>query len=175
MSEKEQGKYDVEIIAGSSSDFEAIEKSELMDILNACGVTWRLSSLSAHRNPYDLDRFVQLSKETAKVFIGIAGMAAALPGTIAAHARTKPVIGVALSSDILDGMDAAFAISRMPSGVPVAFTGWNKTGLYNAGILAVQMIAAVGSHELQGKLLAHNMKTDKPPKIGYKTSDTGGA
>ena len=121
------------ILSGSKSD-EEIAKAA-MEVLNVFGVPCRYEVASAHRNPDKVDRLVRES--TAQVFVGIAGMSAALPGVIAAR-TSKPVIGVPVNST-LDGLDALLSIAQMPPNVPVACVGIGMGK--NAGLLAVQILA----------------------------------
>lgn len=126
----------VSIIMGSTSDLPIMEKAaKLLDELQ---VPFEMNALSAHRTPEAVETF---SKGAAgrgiRVIIAAAGMAAHLPGVIAAS-TTVPVIGVPIKST-LEGMDALLAIVQMPPGIPVATVGINAA--QNAGILAVQMLA----------------------------------
>ncbi len=126
------------ILIGSTSDSKYAELCQ--NILNDLGIENRLEVSSAHRQP---DRTDQLSKTAAKngyeVVICMAGMAAALPGVVAA--RTKlPVIGVPLPAT-LDGIDSLLAIAQMPAGVPVATMGIGKAGAKNAAILSARILA----------------------------------
>lgn len=126
------------ILIGSKSDSKYAE--ECRTILNDLGIDNTLEISSAHRQP---DRTDQLSKTAAKngfeVVICMAGMAAALPGVVAA--RTKlPVIGVPLPAT-LEGIDSLLAIAQMPSGVPVATMGIGKAGAKNAAILSARILA----------------------------------
>ena len=101
-------------------------------------IPFELNALSAHRTPEEVTDFARNAKARGlKVIIAAAGMAAHLPGVIAAQ-TTVPVIGVPIKSS-LEGMDALLAIVQMPPGIPVATVGINA-GL-NAAILAVQMLA----------------------------------
>jgi 5-(carboxyamino)imidazole ribonucleotide mutase len=100
---------------------------------------------SAHRTP-DLLRDL-IRNTTARVFIGVAGLSAALPGTIAAY-TTKPVIGVPVSGKL--NLDAVLSVSQMPPGVPVAAVGLDRGE--NAGILAVEILA------LKDERLAEKLK-----------------
>jgi len=131
------------IILGSRSDKQVVEESKMLDILDDVGASWELSIISAHRNSDKLQRYCAAMKLSgALVFIGVAGMAAHLPGAIATNVHARlPVIGVPLVSDILDGLDALFSMARMPKGIPVAVTGIGESALYNAAILACQIIA----------------------------------
>lgn len=126
----------VSIIMGSTSDLPIMEKAA--KLLNEFKIPFEMHALSAHRTPAEVETF---AKEAAgrgiKVIIAGAGMAAALPGVIAAN-TTLPVIGVPISAT-LSGMDALLAIVQMPPGIPVATVAVN--GAMNAGILAVEMLA----------------------------------
>ena len=126
----------VSIIMGSTSDLPVMEKAcKLLDELQ---VPFEVNALSAHRTPDAVEQFAQTAKDRGvKVIIAGAGMAAALPGVIAAS-TTLPVIGVPIKG-MLDGLDALLSIVQMPPGIPVATVGVN--GAQNAAILACQMLA----------------------------------
>ena len=126
----------VSIIMGSTSDLPVMEKAcKLLDELQ---VPFEVNALSAHRTPEAVETFAKGAKERGlKVIIAAAGMAAALPGVIAAS-TTLPVIGVPIKG-MLDGLDAMLSIIQMPPGIPVATVGVN--GAQNAAILAVEMLA----------------------------------
>jgi 5-(carboxyamino)imidazole ribonucleotide mutase len=116
--------------------------------LNDMQVPFEMNALSAHRTPQEVEAFAAGAAERGiKVIIAGAGMAAALPGVIAAG-TTVPVIGVPIKG-MLDGLDAMLSIIQMPPGIPVATVGVN--GAQNAGILAVEMLALADS-ELARKL-----------------------
>ena len=101
-------------------------------------VPFEVNALSAHRTPEAVETFARSAKERGiRVIIAGAGMAAALPGVIAAS-TTLPVIGVPIKG-MLDGLDAMLSIIQMPPGIPVATVGVN--GAQNAAILAVEMLA----------------------------------
>ena len=121
---------------GSTSDLPVMEKAcQLLDQLQ---VPFEVNALSAHRTPSEVEYFAQDAKPRGiKVIIAAAGMAAALPGVIAAN-TTLPVIGVPIKG-MLDGLDAMLSIIQMPPGIPVATVGVNAA--QNAAILAVQMLA----------------------------------
>ena len=147
----------VSIIMGSTSDLPVMEKAA--QLLNDLHVPFEMNALSAHRTPEAVEEFAKNARSRGiKVIIAAAGMAAHLPGVIAAS-TSLPVIGVPIKSS-LDGMDALLAIVQMPPGIPVATVGIN--GALNAGILAVQMLA-VGDEQLQDKLAAY--KEDLKKKI----------
>ena len=126
----------VSIIMGSTSDMPVLEKAA--KLLDEFEIPFEINVLSAHRTPQEVTDFANnASKRGLKVIIAAAGMAAHLPGVIAAQ-TTVPVIGVPIKST-LEGMDALLAIVQMPPGIPVATVGINA-GL-NAAILAVQMLS----------------------------------
>ena len=126
----------VSIIMGSTSDMPVLEKAA--KLLDEVEIPFEINALSAHRTPQEVTDFANnASKRGLKVIIAAAGMAAHLPGVIAAQ-TTVPVIGVPIKST-LEGMDALLAIVQMPPGIPVATVGINA-GL-NAAILAVQMLS----------------------------------
>jgi 5-(carboxyamino)imidazole ribonucleotide mutase len=126
---------DVAVILGSASDRAIADKA--IEVLAKNGVSYDLQVLSAHRNPDELDAYVR--KSDAKVFIAIAGLAAALPGVVAARTM-KPVIGVPVSAK-LGGLDALLSIVQMPRGVPVACVGIDNGD--NAAHLAIRILQAV--------------------------------
>ncbi|HEY3274838.1 MAG TPA: 5-(carboxyamino)imidazole ribonucleotide mutase [Methanocella sp.] len=125
---------DVAVILGSASDRAIADKA--IDVLAKSNISYDLQVLSAHRNPDELDAYVR--KSDAKVFITIAGLAAALPGVVAARTR-KPVIGVPVSAK-LGGLDALLSIVQMPKGVPVACVGIDNGD--NAAHLAIRILEA---------------------------------
>ena len=126
----------VSIIMGSTSDLPVMEKAaQLLDELE---IPFEINALSAHRTPAEVEKFAREAKGRGlRVIIAAAGMAAALPGVIAAN-TTLPVVGVPIKG-MLDGLDALLSIVQMPPGIPVATVGIN--GSLNAALLAVQMIA----------------------------------
>jgi len=136
---------DVLIVLGSKTDAEVGKKAEA--ILKEFGVPHEMIVSSAHRTPDELQRIVKSSD--AKVFIAIAGLSAALPGTIAAH-TTRPVVGVPVSGKL--NLDSILSITQMPPGVPVAGVGLDRGE--NAALLAVQILA-VADAELAKKLREH--------------------
>ena len=126
----------VSIIMGSTSDMPVLEKAA--KLLDEFEIPFEINALSAHRTPQEVTDFANTaSTRGLKVIIAAAGMAAHLPGVIAAQ-TTVPVIGVPIKST-LEGMDALLALVQMPPGIPVAPAGINA-GL-NAAILAVQMLS----------------------------------
>jgi 5-(carboxyamino)imidazole ribonucleotide mutase len=126
----------VSIIMGSTSDLPVMEKACRQ--LDELQVPFEVNALSAHRTPEAVEQFAHEAKGRGlKVIIAAAGMAAALPGVIAAQ-TTLPVIGVPIKG-MLDGLDALLSIVQMPPGIPVATVGVNAA--QNAAILAVEMLA----------------------------------
>lgn len=146
----------VAIIMGSNSDLPKVEPAIFM--LKKFGVNVDVRCFSAHRTPDELDFFVkEASNNGTEAIIAAAGMAAALPGVIAAK-TILPVIGVPISGSNLEGMDALLSIVQMPPGIPVATVAIN--GSKNAAYLALQIIA--NKHEeIKEKLLEDrlDMKT----------------
>lgn len=127
----------VSIIMGSTSDLPVMEKAA--QLLNDFHIPFEINALSAHRTPEAVEEFAKnAANRGIKVIIAAAGMAAALPGVIAAN-TTLPVIGVPIKGSVLDGVDALYSIIQMPPGIPVATVAIN--GAMNAAILAVQMLA----------------------------------
>ena len=121
---------------GSTSDLQVMEKAAAY--LNEMQIPFEMNALSAHRTPEAVERFARgVAGRGIKVIIAAAGMAAHLPGVIAAM-TTVPVIGVPIKSG-MEGMDALLAIVQMPPGIPVATVGVNAA--LNAAILASQMLA----------------------------------
>jgi len=141
----------VQIIMGSKSDNEVAEKAE--KILKEFGVNYKIDVASAHRTPDFLKTLVE--KNNAAVFIGIAGLSAALPGSIAAH-TTKPVIGVPVSGKV--NLDSILSIIQMPPGIPVAAVGLDRGD--NAALLAVEILA-VNNKKLKDKLQKYRIKMKK--------------
>lgn len=139
----------VSIIMGSTSDLPVMEKAARF--LDEMGIPFEMNALSAHRTPAEVEDFArQAQGRGLRVIIAGAGMAAALPGVIAAG-TTVPVIGVPVKG-MLDGLDALLSIVQMPPGIPVATVGVN--GALNAAILAAEMLA-LADGELASKLLAY--------------------
>jgi 5-(carboxyamino)imidazole ribonucleotide mutase len=131
---------------GSTSDLPVMEKA--CKWLEEQEIPFEMNALSAHRTPDAVEQFAKGAKARGvKVIIAGAGMAAALPGVIAAS-TPLPVIGVPIKG-MLDGLDAMLSIIQMPPGIPVATVGVN--GAQNAAILAAEMIA-LGDEEIAKKV-----------------------
>ena len=132
----------VSIIMGSTSDWPVMEKAA--KILDEFKIPFEINALSAHRTPERVEEFAKNAKKRGiKVIIAAAGMAAHLPGVIAAM-TSLPVIGVPIKAS-LEGLDAILSILQMPPGIPVATVTLN--GAQNAGILAAQILA-VGDKDI---------------------------
>lgn len=139
----------VSIIMGSTSDLKIMEKAALF--LDGMEIPFEIHALSAHRTPEAVEDFAENAEERGlQVIIAGAGMAAHLPGVIAAS-TSVPVIGVPISAT-LDGMDALLAIVQMPPGIPVATVGIDNA--LNAAILAAQILA-IGDTVVNGMLKAY--------------------
>jgi len=141
----------IRIIMGSSSDMPVAEKAKA--IFEEFGITHDIKIASAHRTPDVLQNLVK--KSDADLFIGIAGLSAALPGTIAAH-TIKPVIGVPVSGKI--NLDAILSIIQMPPGIPVGAVGLDRGE--NAALLAVEILALYNT-KLTKKLREYRKKMRK--------------
>ncbi len=160
----------VSIIMGSTSDLPVMQKAA--DFFEQMEIPFEMNALSAHRTPEAVEKFAKEAADKGiKVIIAGAGMAAHLPGVIAAMTPI-PIIGVPIKAT-LDGMDALLAIVQMPPGIPVATVAIN--GALNAGILAAQMMA-IGNKELFEKTVAYkeNLKgkivkaNEDLAKVSYK-------
>jgi len=158
----------VSIIMGSASDLPVMEKAAAL--LNEFEIPFELLALSAHRTPAEVESYARTASERGiEVIIAAAGMAAALPGVIAANTQL-PVIGVPIKGAVLDGVDALYSIVQMPPGIPVATVGIN--GSLNAAILATQILA------LKDKTVADKLaeyKKSLKEKIVKANEELGGA
>ena len=129
----------VAVLIGSKSDEEAMKGCT--DYLTKFGIPYDLSVLSAHRNPDQTAAFVRRAEASGyAVFIAAAGMAAHLPGFVAAL-TTLPVIGVPLAGSELHGVDALYSIVQMPAGIPVATVAVGPAGAKNSAVLAAEILA----------------------------------
>jgi len=131
------------MILGSKSDMPVAEKAE--KILKKFSVDYEIKVASAHRTPDYLKKLIEDS--AADVFIGVAGLSAALPGSIAAH-TIKPVIGVPVSGKV--NFDSILSIVQMPPGIPVGAVGLDRGD--NAALLAIQILS------IKDKKLSDEMK-----------------
>ncbi|MBV9349277.1 MAG: 5-(carboxyamino)imidazole ribonucleotide mutase [Patescibacteria group bacterium] len=162
----------VGIIMGSDSDLTVMKAAA--DVLEAeFGIASSVTALSAHRAPEEVAAYARTAGEQGlKVIIAGAGVAAHLPGVIAAF-TPLPVIGVPIKSSATAGIDSLFAIAQMPPGVPVATVAIN--GAKNAGILAAEMIGT-GDAAVREKVMAYKEKmrdevvgkAEKMQEYGFK-------
>jgi 5-(carboxyamino)imidazole ribonucleotide mutase len=139
------------VILGSKSDARVGEK--VTKALDKLKITYRIVIASAHRTPKYLMELVE--KSEADIFIGVAGLAAALPGAIASHTH-RPVIGVPVSGKV--NLDSILSITQMPPGVPVAAVGLDNGE--NAAILAAEMLA-IKDKELERRLKEYREERSK--------------
>lgn len=156
-------KAKVSIIMGSTSDLGVMEGTA--KVLDELEIPFEINALSAHRTPEEVEKFAKGAKDRGiQVIIAAAGMAAHLPGVIAAM-TPLPVIGVPINAS-LNGLDAMLAILQMPPGIPVATVAIN--GARNAGILAVQMMA-LGDEVLMNRFI--KFKEELKEKIVIANKD----
>ena len=140
---------------GSTSDLPVMEKAA--EILNNFRIPFEMNALSAHRTPDEVEKFAKNAEARGiKVIIAAAGMAAHLPGVIAAM-TPLPVIGVPIKAS-LEGLDSIFSILQMPPGIPVATVGVNAA--QNAGILAAQIIAT-GDKKIMSEVVKYKESLKK--------------
>lgn len=145
---------------GSESDLPTMEKAHA--VLDRFGVSHETEVMSAHRKPARVSEYASSAADRGlKVLIAGAGLAAHLPGVVAAH-TTLPVIGVPLYQEGLAGADALYSCVQMPPGVPVATVAIG--GSKNAAVLAVQMIAT-GDDELMAKLRDYKKELSEGLKL----------
>ena len=135
---------------GSTSDLPVMEKA--CQFFEEMEIPFEVNALSAHRTPAEVSEFARNAHSRGiEVIIAGAGMAAALPGVIAAETHL-PVIGVPIKGSVLEGLDATLAILQMPPGIPVATVAIN--GALNAAILAAQIMSN-GDASLREKMIAY--------------------
>ncbi len=141
----------VGMVMGSASDWETMRHCAQQ--LSSFGVPFETRVLSAHRTPDELQEWIGSAEARGvEVFIAAAGMAAALPGVVAAH-TARPVLGVPMESK-LSGLDSLLSMVQMPAGIPVGTLAVGRAGAVNAAILATQILA--GRHErLRGVVADH--------------------
>ena len=155
----------ISIVLGSQSDLETVQPCQ--DILKEFDVGYELKILSAHRQPKALVKYVEsVSGKGIKIFIAAAGMAAALPGVIAAH-TILPVVGVPAESKSLKGMDSLLSIVQMPGGVPVACMAIGRSGAKNSAIFALQVLA-LSDRNIRNKFLNYKKKLAKVTALKHK-------
>ena len=152
MSEKQ-----VLILMGSDSDLEAMQ--QVTKALSKFDIGYDMHVASAHRSPKKVAKLVESAREHGfRVIVAGAGMAAHLAGVVAAH-TTLPVIGVPMAASSLGGTDALLSTVQMPPGIPVATVGIGGPGAYNAGMLAVAILASSDAQsDLAARLDAYRLE-----------------
>lgn len=142
----------VGVVMGSRSDWDTMR--HCVDQLDAFGVPCDVRVLSAHRTPDELAAWIASAEEQGvEVFVAAAGMAAALPGVVAAQ-TTLPVLGVPMEGKLLGGLDSLLSMVQMPGGIPVGTLAIGKAGAVNAAILATQILG-LGHPELRTAVRSH--------------------
>lgn len=145
----------VGILMGSKSDWETMQAAA--KILTEFGISHEAKVASAHRSPELVTNFVTTAESRGiKVIIAAAGLAAHLPGVVAAQ-TLLPVLGVPMHSNALGGLDALLSIAQMPGGVPVGTLAIGSHGAKNAALLAIRILA-ISQPELRQKLAAYHVK-----------------
>ena len=175
---------DVAIILGSESDLKSFYEAKVTDVFEQIGVGYELSVISAHRNNAELSEYVCGALASGiRLFWAIAGMAAALPGDVAAKVKGRAVVlGTPLpSSDCPNALDALVAMSRMPPGVPVGIpavaaegsevliAGVGVSGLKNTALL-IANIAALSDEVVSASLQQYFARNTKPAKVRIQKS-----
>lgn len=157
----------VSIIMGSTSDLPVMEKAA--KLLDEMHVPFEMNALSAHRTPEAVEEFAKnAAGRGIKVIIAAAGMAAALPGVIAAN-TTLPVIGVPVKGSVLDGVDALYSIIQMPPGIPVATVAIN--GAMNAASIGTtEIYTHIDRNMLRSEIIEHH-----PRNIKFREKDNKGS
>lgn len=151
----------VAILMGSQSDWKVMKN--VADTLDKFGVGHDARVISAHRNADKLDAYVSAAAgRGTRVIIAGAGMAAALPGVVAAK-TTLPVLGVPMESKV-NGLDSLLSMVQMPAGIPVGTLAIGRAGAVNAALLAVAILA-LGDDDLAAKLVAHRAEMADAPDI----------
>jgi 5-(carboxyamino)imidazole ribonucleotide mutase len=159
----------VAVIMGSRSDWDVVKSA--CDTLDDLGIANEARVLSAHRTPDQLAAYVEAAEERGiRVVIAAAGMAAALPGAIAAK-TALPVLGVPIEGKLLGGLDAMLAMVQMPPGIPVGTLAVGKAGARNAAILAASIIALQDA-DVRERL--HAFRRDQTQAVLDATDPTAG-
>ena len=141
----------VGIVMGSKSDWETMKNAA--DTLKELGISCEAKALSAHRNPAHVHEWASGAEARGmKVIIAAAGMAAALPGVVAAVSQL-PVLGVPMETRVMGGIDSLLSMAQMPGGIPVGTLAIGKAGARNAAYLAAQMLG-ISNPDLMDQLLA---------------------
>lgn len=127
------------ILMGSQSDWDTMKNAT--ETLEALGIPYEAKILSAHRNPEQVNEYASAARDNGlKVIIAGAGMAAALPGVVAAL-TPLPVLGVPMETRVMGGMDSLLSMVQMPGGIPVGTLAVGKAGARNAALLATAILA----------------------------------
>lgn len=143
------------ILMGSKSDWETMQAAAR--ILDEFSVPYEAKVASAHRSPDLVTKFVTTAEQRGmKLIIAAAGLAAHLPGVVAAQ-TLLPVLGVPMPSQALGGLDALLSIAQMPGGVPVGTLAIGSHGAKNSALLAIRMLAT-SRPDLREKLAAYHKK-----------------
>lgn len=139
----------VGIIMGSKSDWETMQHAA--DMLKELNIPFEAKALSAHRNPAQVHEFASTAKERGiQVIIAAAGMAAALPGVVAAL-TPLPVLGVPIETRVMGGIDSLLSMVQMPGGIPVGVLAIGKAGAKNSALMAAAIIA-LGDETVSARL-----------------------
>ena len=148
----------VGIIIGSQSDLDVMRNaSETLDDL---GIANEIKILSAHRNPEQVNEYAATARQRGlKLIIAGAGMAAALPGVVAAQ-TPLPVLGVPMETRVMGGIDSLLSMAQMPGGIPVGTLAIGKAGAKNAALLAAAILA-LSDEGVAGRLDAFRNKQNQ--------------
>jgi 5-(carboxyamino)imidazole ribonucleotide mutase len=150
------------IVMGSQSDWQAMRHAA--ETLDALGIDNESRIISAHRTPDRLDAYCQAARNRGlKVIIAGAGMAAALPGVIAAK-TPLPVLGVPMESK-LDGLDSLLSMVQMPAGIPVGTLAVGRAGAVNAALLAAAILALADTGIAERLDAYRRAQADKVPEM----------
>ena len=148
----------VGIIIGSQSDLDVMRNAS--ETLDHFGIANEMKILSAHRNPEQVNEYAATARQRGlKVIIAGAGMAAALPGVVAAQ-TPLPVLGVPMETRVMGGMDSLLSMAQMPGGIPVGTLAIGKTGAKNAALLAAAILA-LSDEGVAGRLDAFRNKQNQ--------------
>lgn len=151
-------KSQVGIVMGSASDWETMKHA--VDMLKELGIPCEAHAYSAHRNPDQVHDFATKAKARGiKVIIAGAGMAAALPGVVAAL-TPLPILGVPIETRVMGGIDSLLSMAQMPGGIPVGTLAIGRAGAKNAALLAAAIIA-LSDDEVAAKLDAFRTKQNE--------------
>lgn len=160
-------------ILGSTSDEAEFESAKAGELLEQFGISWEMSVASAHRNPEELAKYCRSARDNGtEVFIGVAGLSAALPGAIAsAINNSRLVLGVPLAGGEWHGLDALTAMQSLPPGTVVGTQKFGKHGLRHAAIQSAQALS-ISNSEIRTKLSIYleTQAAAKPPLFDRRRS-----